>query len=206
MKHLLRWCFALFLLHCTHTGDREYLPANLPHFFNELHAKGYEGMVELIEPWMEKARDIRKQEFSIGSSSDMIPTIRQAYIIALSRAHHDSVVDKLVQNIRSRTSTKSDFFQIMSTIARQSSAGLKNPDRSPLERATYLYILENVISSVSAYIVSDKRVVEILKIIAEADIEIPESVYNERYIHALEPRSLSPSQVAKNILEKTVSQ
>ncbi len=206
IKHLPVWGLALFLLHCTHTSEREYLPANLPYFFNELHVKGYEGMVDLIDPWLEKARGIRKQEFSIGSSSEMNPTIRQAYIIALSRAHHDSVVDKLIKNIRSRTSTKTDFFPLISTIARQSSAGLKNKDRSPLERATYFYILENIITAVSAYIISDQRALEILQIIAEADIEIPESVHNERYIHALEPQSLSPSQVAKNILEKTVSQ
>ena len=204
IRHLLLWIIALSLLHCTHMGDREYLPANLSHFFNELHVKGYEGMMDLINPWLEKARDIREQEFSIGSSSEMDPTIRQAYIIALSRAHHDSVVDTLIKNIRSRTSTKTDFFPLMSVIARQASAGLKNPDRSPLERATYYYILENIITAVSAYVINDKRAVEILQIIATADIEIPDSVHNERYIHALEPRSLSPSKVAENILEKNI--
>ena len=206
IRHLLLWISALFLLHCTHTGEREYLPANLPYFFNELHVKGYEGMMDLINPWLDKASNIREQEFSIGSSSEMDPTIRQAYFIALSRAHHDSVVDKLIKNIRSRTSTKTDFFPLMSVIARQSSAGVKNPDRSPLERATYFYILENVITAVSAYVINDKRAVEILQIIAVADIEIPDSVHNERYIHALEPRSLSPSKVAKNILKKNISQ
>ncbi|MDE0152125.1 MAG: hypothetical protein OXK80_06515 [Bdellovibrionales bacterium] len=205
IRHLLLSAIALSLLHCTHTGDKEYLPANLSYFFSELHVKGYEGMMELIDPWLEKARKIREEEFSIGSSSEMAPTIRQAYIIALSRAHHDSVVDKLVKNIRSRTSTKTDFFPMISVIARQSSAGLKNPDRSPLERATYFYILENIITSVSTYVVSDKRAVEILQIIANADIEVPDSVHNERYIHALEPRSLSPSKVAENILKKTIS-
>lgn len=205
IRHLLLWVAALSLLHCMHTGEREYLPANLPYFFNELHVKGYEGMMDLINPWLAKARNIRKQEFSIGSSSEMDPTIRQVYIIALSRAHHDSVVDKLVKNIRSRTDTKTDFFPIMSVIARQSSAGIKNPDRSPLERATYFYILENIITSVSAHIVSDKRAVEILQIIATADIKVPDSVHNERYIHALEPRSLSPSKTAKNILGKMIN-
>lgn len=206
IRHWPLWCFSFFLLHCTHTSGRDYLPAHLPYFFNELHVKGYEGMMDLIDPWLEKARAIRKQEFSIGSSSEMDPTIRQAYIIALSRAHHDSVVDKLIKSIRSRTATKANFFPIMSAIARQSSAGLKNPDRSPLERATYFYILENIVTSISVYIVSDKRAVEILRVIAEADIEIPDPIHNERYIHALEPRSLSPSEVAKNILEKTISE
>ena len=206
IKHLPIWGLALLFLHCTHMSDREYLPANVPYFFNELHVKGYEGMIDLIEPWLKKARDIRQQEFSIGSSSEMNPTIRQAYIIALSRAHHDSVVMKLIKNIRSRTAVQTDFFSIITVIAKQSCAGLKNKDRSPLERATYFYILENIITAVSAYMTSDKRAVEILQIIAEADIEIPDFVHNERYIHALEPQSLSPSQVAKNVLKKTVSQ
>jgi len=205
IRHLLLWVVALFLLHCVHTGEREYLPADLPYFFNELHVKGYEGMMDLINPWLAKARDIRKQEFSIGSSAEMDPVIRQAYIIALSRAHHDFVVDKLIKNIRSRSDTKTDFFPIMSVIARQSSAGIKNPGRSPLERATYFYILENIIASVSTYAINDKRAVEVLQIIASADIEIPNSVHNERYIHALEPRNLSPSKVAKNILDKMTS-
>ena len=196
----------MFLLHCTHTADREYLPAHLPYFFNELHVKGYKEMMDLIDPWLEKASNIRKQEFSIGSSSEMEPVVRQAYIIALSRARHDSVVDKLVKNIRSRTSLKANFFPIMSAIARQSAAGIKNPDRSPLERATYFYILENVITSVSTYIISDKRAIEILKLIAEANIKIPKKLHNERYVHALEPQRLSPSKVAKSILKKSISQ
>ncbi len=206
IKHLPVWGLTLLFLHCTHTSDREYLPAQLPYFFNELHVKGYEGMMKLIEPWLKKASDIRKEEFSIGSSLEMDPTIRQAYIIALSRSHHDSVVVKLIKNIRSRTSVKTDFFSVITTIAKQSSAGFKNKDRSPLERATYLYVLENIITAVSAYTTSDKRAVDILRIIASADIEIPDLVHNERYIHALEPQSLSPSQTAENILEKTVSE
>ena len=190
IKHLSLWFVAICLLHCTHTANREYLPAHLPHFFNELHIKGYEGMMEIIDPWLEKARNIRKQEFSIGSSSEMNPTIRQAYIIALSRAYHDSVVDKLVKNIRSQTASKTDFFPLMSNIAKQAVAGVKNPDRSPLERATYFYILENIITSVSLYIVNDKRAVEILQVIASADIEIPEEIHNERYLHALSLKDL----------------
>lgn len=207
MKHLPLWFAVLFLLHCTHTSkNREYLPAHLPYFFNELHIKGYEAMMDVIHPWLEKARNIRKQEFSIGSSSEMNPTIRQAYIIALSRARHDSVVDKLIKNIRSSTAGKADFFLLMSMIAKQSSAGIKNPDRSPLERATYFYVLENIIAGVSAYVVSDKRAVEILRLIAEADIKIPEKVHSERYIHAMEPQRPSPSETAENILEKNISQ
>lgn len=206
IKHLPFWFAVLFLLHCTHISNREYLPAHLPYFFNELHIKGYEGMMDLIQPWLAKARKIRKQEFAIGSSWEMDPTIRQAYIIALSRARHDSVVDKLVQNIRSSTAVKTDFFPLMTAIARQAVAGIKNPDRSPLERATYFYILENIIAGVSVYIVSDKRALKILQLIAEADIEIPAEVHNERYIHALESQRLSPSEKAKNILEKNISQ
>jgi len=205
IRHLLLWTIVLSLLNCTHTGDKDYLPVNVPYFFSELHVKGYEGMMELINPWLAKASDIRAEEFSIGSSLEMDPTIRQAYIIALSRAHHDAVVDKLVKSIRFRTSTKADFFSMMSVIARQSSAGLKNPDRSPLERATYFYILENIITATSVHIVNDKRVTEILQIIANANINIPDAVHNERYLHALEPRSLSPSEVAKNILKKSIS-
>ena len=206
MKHLPFWFAVLFLLHCTHTSNREYLPAHLPYFFNELHIKGYEGMMDLIQPWLAKAQNIRKQEFAIGSSLEMAPTIRQAYIIALSRARHDSVVDKLIKNIRSSTAGKTDFFPLMTAIARQAAAGIRNPDRSPLERATYFYVLENIIAGVSAYIVNDKRAVNILQLIAEADIKIPEEVHNERYIHALEPQRLSPSEKAKNILEKNISQ
>ena len=201
LRHFLVSFSFLFLFQCSHTQTPEYLPAQLPYFFNKLHVKGYEGMMDLIEPRLREARNLRKNEFVIGASSEMAPIIRGAYVIVLSRANHDRVVSRLIQNLHGETQQKADFYDIMLSIARQSVPGFKNKDRSPLERATYLYILENVISSVRPHLKNNPSAKNIMHFIVEGKIKIPEEVHNVRYLHALEPESLSPSVQAQNILK-----
>ena len=211
MKHKFQ-PFLLFLailpfFHCSHSQTRDYLPVKTRHFFHELHIKGYEQMSSLIEPWIEKAGKINQEipreiQIEQGGSPEIKQAVQEALIIALSKPGHDNTVSRLVQNIQRRTGVYSDFWSVMDNISKKACSGVKSEDRSPLERATYFYILENIISELRPYVENSDPAKNILSFIQHADIKIPPSVHSERYIRVLEPQTLSPSKLAKKVLNQ----
>ena len=202
----LNLLWSVLLVHCIHTGTKNYLPTNIEYLFHEVHAKGFEGMMKLINPWLQKSTQLRKEEFAIGSSVEVEYSIRRAFTIALSRINHDGVVMRLLQHIQSRTSTKADFYDIVFIISQQAVKGLRNPKRSPTERATYYTILENINEALTPYISTYPRAREVLTLIAKSRLKVPESIHNVRYLHALENKTFSPSAVAQFLLRKNPPQ
>ena len=163
--------------------------------------------MELIEPWLKKASDrSEKKEFSIGSSSEMDPydTPGLHYCI-VSSASRFCGGSKLIKNVRSRTSVKTDFFSAYHShcqavfcralkISRPLSFGKSNVF---LCFGKYYHIRQRCTRS------NDKRAVEhFTESLPQADIKIPDSVHNERYIHALEPRSPVPFSGGKKYFGK----
>ena len=179
-----------------------YLPATVEHLFHEVHAKGFESMMKIINPWLKKSTVLRKEEFAFGGSSEIEYSIRRAFTIALSRTNQDGVVSSLLQHIQSRTSTKADFYDTIFVITQKSIKGLRNRRRSPIERATHYIILENINEVLTPYISTYPRAREVLESIAQARLIIPDSVHDARYIHALEDKNFSPSVVATFLLKK----
>ena len=194
--------WALLLVHCVHIGEPEYLPPQVDYLFHEIHAKGFEGMLQLVNPWVKKSTELRKAEFAIGSSVEIENVVQKAFMIAFCRSNHDGVVQNLIQHIQSKTSTKANFYDTISAITKKAIRGLRNTQRSPVERATYYTVLENVNETLTPYISKHPPARRILEMIAKARLRIPESVHNTRYIHALESKTHSPSSVAHYLLRK----
>ena len=200
--------FAVFALltalsSCSHFEEKEYLPARLDHFFYDLHIKGYEKMSLLIQPSMKKAERFLSLSKDQGDEKrfEVHQFLRKALLIVLSKpGYSGGEVSSLVQNIQSKTITSSDFFSILFNITREACSSIKNEDRSPAERATYFYVLENIISETRPYLKKNEKAKNILVYISQAKIVIPKSVHSERYMRVLETQTLSPSQMADKIL------
>ena len=204
MKHRLLLIFLIWpLVQCSHRDKRAYLPAQLDYFFTELHPKGYEKMEELIHPLLVEASQENKKvglrEMGEGSP-EVKQAIRQALIIVLSKPGHDASVSRLVRRIQSRTQVYVDFWGTLSNITRSACAGLKNEERSPMERATYFYMLENIIAQLRPMVKENDEAKNILSYIAQAKIKVPKKVHSKRYMEVLEENILSPSKLASKIL------
>ena len=205
-KIYFNFLWILFFVGCVHMSEPEYLQPQLKYLFHEVHAKGFEGMLQLIDPWIKKSTKLRKEEFAMGGSAEIENAVQKAFMIALCRSNHDGVVHSLVQHIQSKTSTKANFYDTILIITKKSIRGLRNSKRSPVERATHYTILENINETLTPYIAKQPLARNILEIIAQARLRIPESVHNARYIHALENKTYSPSVVAHYLLRKNPPQ
>lgn len=206
MKQKISWLLISLLFHCSHSNKIEYLPARLDYFFHDLHIKNYESVMDMIKPWLIQARHLNKEiprETQLeGGEPEVKQAVQKALIIALSKPGHDNTVTRLVQNIRDQTQAYADFFGILFNITRRACSGIKNEDRSPLERATYFYILENIIVEIRPDVKENDSAKNILSYIQQAKITIPTSVHSARYMQVLESQTLSPSQIANQILKK----
>ena len=212
LRAVLLTALSLFLCHCFHLNSKEYLSPTVSYFFDELQMKEHTQMKKLIQPWIHKIQlksestsspaDILELTDDV-SEGDYLVYLQKAFLIVLSRPPRDDVVQVLLQKLRSYAHTH--FDSILTNIVQQACIHIKNKDRSPRERATYFYVLENVIAEIRPYFERNKKAQDILKWIRSAQISIPDSVHKERYIRALEPSTLSPSEWAHNLLTQESS-
>ena len=212
--------FLFLLVHCVHFGSKDYVASSLDYFFDELQIKEYEKMSELISPWVNKLttpipsskdasvhpesllRDLELDDLDGTSEGDYGYYARKTFMTIFSRPDRDQVNQRLIKNLRSKPFINDNYFSLLKVIARQSSLSLKNKNRSPIERATHFYILENIIGELRASITKSSESQKILEQIANANIKIPQEVHQERYIRALQPQTASPSSIARQILRK----
>lgn len=196
------------------------MASSLDYFFDELQIKEYQKISEIISPWVNRLNTPIKNTSSKNESPESLLTdleighldeiseddygyfSRKAFVVILSRPSRDQVNKRLIQNLRNKPYINEHYFTLLKVIARQSSSALKNKNRSPLERATHLYILENLISELSPYGREKEEVQEILQMIVDAQIDIPDEVHRERYVRALQPQTVSPSSIARQILKR----
>ena len=193
-------------LHCSHLNTKEPIPATLDYFFDDLQAKDFSQMKELIDPWTAKTQEphLESQDETFLtdiSEEDNAAYLNKALTLTLSRPPRDNVVQRLVQHIR-RKVKQEQFYSILMNITRKACIGIKNEQRSAIERATYFYILENIITEIRPHINKHKPAQAILHLIRSSRISIPHDVHRERYIRALEPQTPSPSKLTEELLKR----
>ena len=194
----------LVLAGCQHTGQKEYLAVSLEYFFHELNIKDSIEMKALMAPKLQKvSKWIQKNDTSDRLTTEIHQAARRIFLLALSRPNHDNNTLKLIQYLKKKTAFHVNYYKILMELAIQSSSALKNKERDPMERATYLYVLDNILLDIEQSIQKhSKESHAILTYIIEEEIEIPDSVHMQRYMRILEPKSLSPSISARYIIAK----
>ena len=212
MRSVVKYCLFLVnltCLHCSHLSSKESISASLDYFFDDLQAKDFSQMKQLTDPWTSKTQypqAERQDNDSFVIADDMSEEDHDAYLskaltLILSRPPRDNVVQRLFQHIRRKVKLDR-LYPILMNITRKACIGIKNKKRSALERATYFYILENIITEIRPYINKHKPARAILHLIRTSRISIPDDVHRERYIRALEPQTSSPSKLAEELLER----
>lgn len=126
--------------------------------------------------------------------------IQQAVIIAFSRPDTDDVLFRLKQIIKPEANQTAGFDKHIRHLSSDAVAGIKNKNFNTRERATYYFILENIIQHTSLKKSGANK--KALEIIYKAKIQIPSDLQTYLYIEALESEVISPSKKALEALKK----
>ena len=131
--------------------------------------------------------------------------VSKLFLTAFSRPDKDGETLKLIQYLKQKFSHKISYHKVLMELTQKSISALTNEERSPVERATYLYALENILNDLKLDS-SSKGSQMVLNYFVSAHIEVPEEVHSERYMRILEPKTLSPSTQAHYILTNQVDE
>ena len=190
--------FCMFPLHCLHLRTKEYLPTSLEYFFDALQTKDYESMRNIIRKKTTQIAQSRQQGDTITEEF----YVQQALLIVLSKPNRDNMNRKLLQKIKQDGQLYGDkWFDYLMNVTQKACLAIQNKERSSIERATYLYIIENIIEEVSLHLQKVPKAQTIFVYIKDAKIKIPEEVHEVRYIRSLKPQVKSPSAIAKQWLQ-----
>lgn len=195
---------SLGLVDCTSSNRKDYLPPVLDYSFNDLHTKSLSQIKKLLQPSVKEINDQLRSTDQWGGTGnkelDLLAT--KALIVALSKPSYDSDTDRLVQWVYQKSRGRIPLVQMLHKITMEVVLNINNKRRSPSERATYFYILENIIRELRPWVSQNPLALKTLRYIAKSRIRIPKSVHRERYMKALENRTTSPSEIAQQVLEK----
>ena len=125
---------------------------------------------------------------------------QQAITIVFSRPDTDDVLFRLKQVLKQEVNQTTSFKKHLHHLSSDAVAGIKNKNFNTRERATYYFILRNIIQHISLKKSYENK--RILENIYKAKIELPADLQTHLYIEALESNVISPSKKALKPLKK----
>lgn len=175
-----------------------------PHKFTELQIKDYDQMTQMVEEKVNesKAIAIKMQEKGLDEEGDevAIAKLKDALELILSRPNKDNMVAKLAPLVRTELNNYSAFESTMSSIATQAVQAIGNESLSIVQRSTAVFVLENILSEVKPVLSRNEEFRNMVRMIRDAKIEIPDKVAANRKLTSMDPTP-DLSKIAGILLE-----
>ncbi len=202
MKNLIILYFCIFwAISCV--SPRSFIsnsgpPQSLKYYYDQLRIKSFTEMHKDILLYLRIAKgEIKNRQYLELSPYELH---QQAITIVFSRPDTDDVLFRLKQVLKQETNQTASFKKHLHHLSSDAVAGIKNKTFNTRERATYYFILTNIIQHVSLKKSYENK--RILETIYKAKIQIPADLQTHLYIEALESDVISFSKKALKVLKK----
>ncbi|MCB0407173.1 MAG: hypothetical protein KDD34_03150 [Bdellovibrionales bacterium] len=171
--------------------------------YNELQIKDYDEMTKKVNEYIAHAKDlaIKYQEDGDDETGDQkaIEALSEALTYILSRPDKDNMVSKLLPLIRKELLNYNSFETSLSLVATDAITALQIKKLPVNYRATYVFVLENIMSQVKPLISTNPEMRSIVQKIADAKIDVGDDVKKDRLDKMFKTRS--PSDIAVDLLK-----
>lgn len=162
-----------------------------PHKFTELQIKDYDQMTQMVEDKVNESKEIaiKMQEQGLDEEGDKaaINKLKEALELILSRPNKDNMVAKLAPTVRTELNNYSAFESTMTSVAAQAIKAIKNDSLSTVQRSTAVFVLENLLSEVKPVLSRNEDFRNMVRMIHDANIEIPDKVAANRKLTSMDP-------------------
>ena len=173
-------------------------PQSIQYYYDQLRIKSFTEMHKSISPYIRTAKgEIKSHRYVELSPYELL---QRATVIAFSRPDTDDVLFRLKQIIKLEANQSIGFDKHLHHLSSDAVVGIKNKTFNTRERATYYFILENLIQHASLKKNPENK--RVLETIYKAKIQIPTDLQTYLYIEALEGEVTSPSKKALKTLKK----
>jgi hypothetical protein len=187
MKHFL---FLLIFVVLLPWSPRSLAAGPYAHNFSELQIKDYDQMLNAVEKKVadSKAVAIKMQEEDMVEEGDKqaVARLREALLLILSRPNKDNMVAKLVPVVKKELINYDAFQDVLAAIAGQATGAIQSETLSVSQRATAIYVLENLLSEIKPLLTGDAKLRALVKKIRDADITVPDKVKSHRKLTGMD--------------------
>jgi hypothetical protein len=174
--------------------------------YSELQIKDYDEMREMMNERIKNAHKILKEsDKEDGGDNDTpdaeaVEQLRNGLILVLSRPNQDNMLGKLMPDIRKELSNLNSFEDTLASIASEALDGLANDKLKTVQRSTYWFILENILSEFKPEAADKDEFKNMFIKIRDARLDVPKQVTKDLKLRSMF-KVESPSERAKRILE-----
>lgn len=178
--------------------------AEITNKYSELEIKDLDEMSGRVEALVRKAKQAAVEQQRSGDveagDTEAVEYLRKALVLILSRPNKDNMLADLLPPVRRELGNYNAYPDTLSSVASEAMDGMQNSKLKAPSRATYFFVLENLLSELRP----DAQREDFKKIIVkirDAKLEIPKEVKRELKLTSMY-RAVSPSAIAQEILDK----
>lgn len=171
--------------------------------YTYLQIKSSEEMNDLVEKQIKisdkilNQKKLRREE----KETQAIAPLKEALKLIFSRPNKDHFIEQIYPKVKKRLVDLNTLDIALSEMVTEALVGLKKESLHKSYRATYLFVLENLMTELRPEIRKSKSVKRLFVRIQEADISLPRELIQYRKFNGMY-KTTSPSEIAKKILSK----
>lgn len=136
-----------------------------------------------------------------GEVDEAIFHYQKALRVLFSRPDQDDARSLLFGEIRKRLSEVHGTDRVLQELTDEAIAAIRSSEAKPLEKATYVYVLENLMAEIRPDLSSNANYRDLLVQIRDARLVLSPEVRKSNFIQSLNPL-ISPSKTAEAMLKK----
>ena len=169
--------------------------------YKTLQMKNVDEMSNFVRKKIRKAEKVSAQAEAEGFDGNPgLVVLEETLFTVLSRPNADHMIDKIITPLTRELRAYNAYLKTFHRIVDASIKGLVDKSQSVKLRATYTFVLKNVMSEVQPNIKTDESIKAIYEKIYKAKIKIPKEVRSHLAKNMVPPLSLS--EVAHSVLQK----
>ena len=175
--------------------------------YNELVVKDYDEMASQVQKHLKSARKMGKKSDAAEEESDdserqgAVEELREALKLIFSRPNSDNMVAKLTPEIRRELGGYNSYEKTIMSLTNEALGAVNSDQLNLISKATYLFMLENIISEIGPESQTNKDLRAALVKIKNSKVKISDEVKKERKLRSMYPE-FNPSEEANKVLLK----
>ena len=162
--------------------------------YRRLTAMEYEERAEAAQKQIAAAR-------KAASETAALNALQKGLVFVLAHPT-DGTNSSLISLFKAERAALAPFWKLFYDITQDSLKSVQSSSLSPAQRASHLFIIENVLTYIQGLSDKEESFNKVLQLTAEAKLKIPSEIHSQRLMDIGKGKTLSPSVRAARLLKK----
>ena len=139
------------------------------------------------------------------ATGDRSIPLKEGIQVIFIRPNEDGMIEKIISPLKNELEDMEKWEEVTKSLVEEAIGAIKNPDAfQPVVLTSYVIFLENFIAEFKPRIPDDKLARELITMIQDAKLKIPEKSFNERKLTMMKTYP-NPSDLASEALKEALA-